>query len=103
MGSYYIGTISDFAVRVVRGMPQYYGFGWKSYGPLSQRNPLRVRLAKGETAWRVIAMQDPRSGTGVNPLQNLMLYMKFGVGVADRTNGTARYVNNATWSDGTAT
>ena len=48
-GMYYIGTIHDFAVRVVRGIPQYYGFGWKSYGALSQRNPLRVRLQKGQT------------------------------------------------------
>jgi hypothetical protein len=31
-----------------------------------------------------------------------MLYLEFGVGVGDRTNGTTRYVNNATWADGTA-
>lgn len=102
-GSYYIGTISDFAVRVVRGVPQYYGFGYKSYGRLSQRNPLRLRLQKGSAAFNVIGMPDPKGGAGINPIHNLMLYMKFGVGVADRTNGTARYVNNTTWADGTAT
>ena len=103
-GSYYIGTISDFAVRVIRGVPQYYGFGWKSYGPNSQRNPLAIRLQKGETRPLVTAMVDPNSSGNANsPIQNLMLFTEFGVGVRYRTNGTARYVNNATWSDGTPT
>ena len=100
-GSYYIGTLSDTAVRVVRGIPQYYGFVWKSYGPNSQRNPLRLRLQKNMTRPMVVAMTDPRSGAGAAyPLQYLMLFTEFGVGVMDRTNGTARYVNNATWADG---
>lgn len=103
-GSYYIGTISDFAVRVVRGIPQYYGFGWKSYGPNSQRNPLRIRLQKGLMRPTVTAMPDPRMGnSAATPLQYLMLFMEFGVGVADRTAGTARYTNNTTWADGTVT
>jgi len=102
-GAYPIGTINDFALYVVRGMPQYYGFGWRPYGRLSQRNPLRVRLHKGSTAWQAIAMLHPNMGSGIVPIQNLMLFQEFGVGVADRTNGTARYVNNATWADGTAT
>ena len=33
--------------------------------------------------------------------QYMMFFTEFGVGVADRTNGTARYVNNAVWADGT--
>jgi hypothetical protein len=103
LGTWYIGTIHDFAVRVVAGMPQYYGFGWKSYGRMSQRNPLKLRVGKGAGGLSVVAMTDPRAGNGINPLQNLMLYTEFGVGVADRTNGTTRYVNNATWADGTAT
>lgn len=102
-GGYYIGTINDFAVRVVRGMPQYYGFGWKSYGPNSQRNPLAIRLPKGASQLQFVIMPNPKLGMGNDPLQNLMLYVDFGVGVRDRTNGTARYVNNTTWADGTAT
>lgn len=102
-GSYYIGTAHDFAIRIVRGVPQYYGFGFKSYGQRSQRNPFGIRLKKGESIPRVIAMTDPRNGSGAHPLQYLMLLLEFGVGVKDRTNGTARYVNNATWADGTAT
>jgi len=88
----------------VRGIPQYYGFGYKSYGALSQRNPLRVRTAKNAARPQAVAMPDPRSGAGaVYPLQNIMLFVEFGVGVGDRTNGTPRYVNSATWADGTPT
>lgn len=102
-GLYPIGAIEDFRVWVMRGMPQYYGFGWKSYGPNSQRNPLRVRLHKGMTRPAVTAMTDPRAGNATTPIQYLMLFFEFGVGVGDRTNGTARYFNNATWADGTPT
>lgn len=103
VGAYPIGTISDFAVYVVHGMPQYYGFGWKSYGRLSQRNPMRIRLQKGAGVWRAIAMTDPNAGSGITPIQNLMLFTEFGVGVAERTNGNPRYVNSSSWADGTAT
>ncbi|GIK36560.1 MAG: hypothetical protein BroJett011_03930 [Chloroflexota bacterium] len=99
----YIGVIEQFRVREVRGIPQYYGFGFKSYGARSQRNPFRIRLKKGKGAPMVMAMQDPRNGSGAHPLQYLMLLLEFGVGISDRTNGTARYVNNATWSDGSPT
>ena len=99
----YIGTIEHFMVREVRGIPQYYGFGYKNFGRLSRKNPLRIRLHKGESAFRALAMPHPNAGSGIVPLQNLMLYVEFGVGVAERVNGTARYVNNAAWADGTAT
>lgn len=102
-GGYYIGMLEDFAVRVVRGVPQYYGFGFKSYGPNSQRNPLRVRLPKGMMRPTVLAFADPNAGSPIFPLQNMMLFLEFGVGVGDRTAGTARYTNSATWVDGTPT
>ena len=102
-GSYYIGTISDFRIRVVPGIPQYYGFGFKSYGPNSQRNPVRIRLDKGQTRPRAYMMKHPNANNGYFPFQNMYLFLNFGVGVYDRTNGTARYVNNTTWADGTAT
>lgn len=101
-GAYYIGTLKDFNIRVVPGMPQYYGFGFKSYGVGSQRNPLRLRVPKNMSQIQFIAIPDPTMGNGQKPIQNLMLYAKFGVGVYDRTNGVPHYVNNATWSDGTA-
>lgn len=102
-GVYAIGVIHDFVVYVVPGMPEHWGFGYKSYGNLSQRNPLRVRTTRGMARPNVMAAPDPRNGSPAHPLQYMMLQIRFGVGVADRTNGTARYVNNATWSDGTPT
>lgn len=100
---YNIGTISDCYVRVVRGVPQYYGFAWKPYGANSQRNPLRIRLPKGAAMPMWLVQQDPRAaGSSAYPLQYVQIFTEFGVGVgADRTNGTARYVNNAVWADGT--
>lgn len=100
----YFAVNNHFRIREVRGVPQYYGVGYKSYGPNSQRNPIRIRLQKGVARPSVVAMPDPRSGAGaVFPLQYMMLFTEFGVGVADRTAGTPRYVNNATWADGTPT
>ena len=101
VGAYPIGIINEFAVFVIQGIPRYYGFGWKGYGALSQRNPVRVRVDKGQQSLRFVAMPDPRNGSPAHPLQYLMLLAEFGVGVGDRTNGTARYVNNTTWADGT--
>lgn len=96
-----IGAIEGFRVWVVPGVPQYYGFGWKSYGRNSVRNPLRIRLPLGQTAPRLLMFRD-HNNPGIYAIQNLMTQIAFGVGVGDRTNGTARYVNSATWADGTA-
>lgn len=95
-----IGAIEEFRVWVVPGMPQYYGFGWKSYGRNSLRNPLAIRLPKGASAPALRMFRDS-DNPGIYAIQNLMTQLEFGVGVRDRTNGTARYVNNATWADGT--
>lgn len=103
VGPDYIGVIEGFRVRVVPGIPQYWGVGFKTYGPNSERNPLVIRLEQGVTRPQVIAMPDPNESNGSFPLQHLMLYTEFGVGVADRTAATPRYVNNTTWADGTPT
>lgn len=100
-GTYYIGMLEDCRIRVVPGIPQYYGFGYKSYGANNPRNPLRVRLERGRSRPTFYAMTDPRAGNATTPIQYLMFYGEFGVGVGDRTNGTPRYVNNTTWADGT--
>ena len=99
----YIGTLNYFRVREVRGVPRYWGVGYKSYGLLSQRNPLRVRLEKGKRALEFTLGPDQLTGSPLHPVQNLMLYTEFGVGVGDRTAATPRYVNNSTWADGTPT
>lgn len=101
-GNYFIGVIEDFRVRVVRGVPQYYGFAWKSYGPRSQRNPLRIRVRSG-SSFSAFAEPHPLA-SGAYPLNYMLVKAYFGVGVGDRTNGTPRYVNHAaTWTDGTPT
>jgi hypothetical protein len=88
-------------VWVVPGMPQYYGFGFKSYGA---NNPV-IRCAcvvpEGRARPACVLIRDSNN-PGIAPVQNLMTQIAFGVGVGDRTNGTPRYVNNAAWSDGTA-
>lgn len=101
-GAYYIGMLEESKVMVVPGIPLYYGFAYKSYGQNSARNPLKVRLQKGVMRPQAIAMPNPNSA-GRYPLQDIMLFTEFGVGVNDRTAGTAQYTNNATWADGTPT
>ena len=88
-------------------MPQHYGFMYRSYGNLSPDNPLRVRLEKGLAQPAVRVLRQVTAGVqdanrGIDPLQDLMLYTEFGVGVANRSNGVTAYVNNANWADGTA-
>lgn len=100
-GIYPIGVNNDHIIWVVPGIPQYYGFGWKDYGMNSMRNPLRIRLEKGYSRPTIYAMRHPNANSGYFPLQNMYAFFNFGVGVGeDRTNGTARYVNSATWADG---
>ena len=99
--SYYIGTIEDFKVRVVPGIPQYYGVGFKSCRAELDAQPAAGARVEGANRPQVVAMADPRSGNGAWPLQYLMLFTEYGVGVGDRTAATPRYFNNATWADGT--
>ena len=102
----YIGYLTESyaRVRIVNGYPANYMTMYKSYGSNSQLNPLRVRVQKGESALRVQAFPDPRSGgvSPMNPLGSLMLFTEFGVGVGDRTAGATNR-SNASWADGSAT
>lgn len=98
-----IGYLSDSAAWVIPviGWPQNYTFMFKSYGPNSPLNPLKVRVGKGESALRVIAFPDPNKGTSpTNPIGTLMGWTEFGVGVNDRTDGVP-HRSNAAWADGT--
>ena len=102
----YIGYLTESyaRVRIVNGWVANYMTMYKSYGSNSQLNPLRVRVQKGESALRVQAFPDPRSGgvSPMNPLGSLMLFTEFGVGVGDRTAGATNR-SNASWADGSAT
>lgn len=96
-----IGAIEGFRVWVVPGMPDNYGFGFKSYGLNNPMNPLRVRVPVGQRAPALKLYRD-NNNPGIYAIQNLMSQMAFGVGVGDRTNGTPRFVAGAAWADGTA-
>lgn len=99
----YIGEIESFRVRTDYGIPQYYACAFKTYGVNSPRNPVAIRLFKGTTLPTAIASTHPNVGSMMHPLQSLMLFFEFGVGINDRTAATPRYFNNNTWSDGTPT
>lgn len=106
-GFRFLGSYKNTRIYIAPGMPQYYGFMYRSYGSLSPMNPLRVRTERGYSAPTVRVLREATGGVqdaerGVNPLMNLMAYMEVGAGVGSRTNGTTRYVNNSTWADGVA-
>lgn len=78
-------------LRTTSRLPTNYFGAHKSYGPLSQMNPLRMRI-------------NPMYGYGfrVAPGQYLgapkilaVTFAKFGYGVWDRVNGVATYINGA--------
>jgi hypothetical protein len=101
-GFRFLGSYENTRIYVAPGLPQYYGFGYRKYGDLSPMNPLRIRSEAGFSQPAARVLRDPTAGAGIDPLQDLMLYMEFGIGVANRTNGVAIYANNANWTDGTA-
>jgi hypothetical protein len=105
VGGDYIGYLpTAFArVRVVNGWPASYMFMYKSYGPNSINNPLRLRTPKGDNAVIFRAAPDPAQGapSPAAPLATLIVYTELGVGTNSRTNGVSNFsVGNATWADG---
>lgn len=106
-GYVFLGSYKNSRIYVVPGIPTYYGFGYRSYGALSPLNPIRIRTEKGYGQPTARVLRQVTSGVtdaerGIDPLQDLGLFLEFGVGVGDRTNGVANYNNNATWADGVA-
>ena len=106
-GFRFLGSYENTWIYVAPGMPQHYGFMYRSYGSLSPMNPIRIRAERGYSAPTARVLREATGGVqdaerGVDPLMNLMAYMEVGVGVGNRTNGTARYVNNGVWADGVA-
>lgn len=98
----WIGSIADFDVKVVDGMPSnYYSIGFKSYGRNSPLNPLRIRIPKGTNGVNMEIRT--RNASPADPLNDLYIFTEFGVGVNDRTAGITLYDNSGTWADGTPT
>jgi hypothetical protein len=105
VGSDYIGAIeTDYGavrIRATGRIPTTFWAVYKSYGPLDQRNPLRVRY-------------NPKFGVGAvllagdhireYPLENAILWMEFGVGVgADRCAAVVAKNTAGSYSDPTIT
>ncbi len=100
----FIGAIeTDYGAVRVRAngrIPANYWGVFKSYGPLDQRNPLRVRY-------------NPRLGIGVlllagdhireYPLENAIMWMEFGVGVGEDRTAAAlvRQAGSGSYTDPT--
>jgi len=99
-GAVQIGWYKNVRVWSVNGIPQNYGFMYKAYGNNSPQNPLRLYSPKPN--FMMTVLQSPHYGNNSHPLNSLMAYSEFGIGVgADRTNGVAIYINSGTWADGT--
>lgn len=95
IGADYIGVVDTkygaCRLRVSGRIPTTYWTIYKSYGPLDGRNPLAVRVDP-EYGPRAFLKSAPALQT--NPLQEAIIYVEFGVAVADRT-GAAVYLNGA--------
>ena len=91
-------TTDDGTVLVASSnrLPQYSMMMWKSYGVLSPRNPLALYMVEGQDL--LIDLLPDRSYQQF-PLEGLVGYSEFGVGVKDRTAGVCHQMNTASYSD----
>lgn len=85
----YIGVIHGFQVQVCGWMPQYYYFGFNSYGVNSIQNPLIWRFMDEYGDGLLLVNEDPGAKY---PLINSYYFRALGIGVQSRTNGVAMYI-----------
>ena len=81
-------------------VPQYTMGIWKPYGVRNPRNPLMVRYSNDTP---LVAVPLPDKAYRSFPLEQLLIYGEFGVGVQERTNGACHQMNTASYSDPTIT
>lgn len=81
-------------------IPQYYAGAFKAHGLRSSNAPLAVRYTDSHPLV-VDILADKRYRQF--PIEQLLGYSEFGVGVKDRTNGVCYYMNSASYSDPTIT
>jgi hypothetical protein len=95
VGVGYVGAVdTDYGacrMRVSGRIPTTYWAVYKSFGPLDARNPLVVRV---DPEYGPNAFLKSAPANMVNPLQEAIIYVEFGVGVADRV-AAAAYKNDA--------
>ncbi|MFA6046183.1 MAG: hypothetical protein WC718_14460 [Phycisphaerales bacterium] len=95
VGADYIGVIDtkygEVRVRASGRIPTTYWAAYKSYGSLDARNPLVVRV---DPEYGPQAFLKSAAAQMVDPLQEAIIYVEFGVGVQDRV-GAVAYINSA--------
>jgi hypothetical protein len=99
VGEQYVGVVNTPSgigrVKVSNRVPQYYMGAFKAYGPRSPRAPLAVRYS--DDMGLVAALLRGKSYRQF-PIENLLTFGEFGVGVQDRTNGACCEMNSASWA-----
>lgn len=102
VGEDYIGAVStpsgSALIKVLNRLPQYTMGSFKAYPGRNIRKSLAVRYAEdlGLVA-NFLAGKSYRQF----PIEELLTYSEFGVGVQDRTNGVCHQMNTASYSDPT--
>lgn len=98
----YIGVANtDYGACRIRAnarIPTTYWAVYKSYGPLDQRNPLRVRYNEDFGIGAVLLAGDHIREF---PLEYAILFLEFGVGVADRVGAVVAENTSGSWADPT--
>lgn len=99
VGEQYIGAVSTPSgiarVKVFNRIPQYYMGAFKAYGTGSPRAPLAVRYS--DDMGLVLSLLRGKAYRQW-PIEQLLTFGEFGVGVQDRTNGACCLMNAASWS-----
>jgi len=95
VGNDYLGVVEtpygSCRMRACGRIPTTYWSLYKSYGALDQRNPLVVRQSQDYGTSAILMKGDHIREF---PLEEAILFVEFGVGVADRVGATA-YLNGA--------
>lgn len=104
VGEQYIGVVNTPSgiarVKVFNRLPQYYLGCFKAYGQNSPRSPLAVRYS--DDMGLVVSLLRGKSYRQW-PIEQLLTFGEFGVGVQERTNGACHLMNAGAWADATIT
>jgi hypothetical protein len=91
VGPEFIGMTHGFAVRVLNWLPAGYLFAYNSYGGNSPMNPFGFREYNIPSLQGLQLVQDDPNDAF--PLVNAYYQRDFGVGVVNRSNGVAMYLD----------
>ena len=102
VGGDYVGVVdTDYGecrMRASGRIPTTYWAAYKSFGPLDSRNPLMVRV---DPTYQENAFLKSAAAQMVDPLAECIVYVEFGVGVANRIGAVAAMNTAGGYSDPT--